>query len=292
MQINLYGLLISLSIMLGALLCRKESEERGLASDTGVDIILYAVPPAIIGARLYYVLFALDQFRNDPISVLYIWKGGIAIYGGVIGGALGLKWLAHKRKIPYLRILDIAAPSLLLGQAIGRWGNYFNQEAHGAIVQNAALHFFPVAVQIRSQWYYATFFYESVWNLIGFALIYLRRKQFRSKDGETILWYFLWYGLGRMAIEMLRTDSLMLGGLRVSQGLSMILFALSALALIKRRDTQRRYVVCFIFGLIIAFFAAYFELIPLLFIGALLELIFVLSLYTTYRKNQYAANPL
>lgn len=292
MNLNAYGLLIALAILLGALLCTREEKERGLPKDTGIDIILYAVPPAIVGARLYYVLFALEQFRQHPLSVLYIWQGGLAIYGGVVGGALGLLVLAKKRGLPYFRILDVAAPSVLLGQAIGRWGNFFNQEAHGREVLFPALQFFPVAVQIQSQWYYATFFYESLWNFAGFVLIYMRRKRLRVRDGEIILWYLLWYALGRMVIEMMRTDSLMLGNLRVSQGLSMILFLLAAIVLIKRQHIKKYYVAVFAAGIIIALTAAFTKDLLLLFVGAAVELIFVAYLYTTYRKNAYAPDAL
>lgn len=288
MNLNLYGLLIALAILLGAVLCTREEKERQLPKDTGVDIILYAIPPAIIGARLYYVLFALHEFRHNPLSVLYVWQGGLAIYGGVIGGALGLLVLSRKHRLPYLRMLDVAAPSLLLGQAIGRWGNFFNQEAHGRQVASEALRFFPVAVQIQSQWYYATFFYESLWNLIGFALIYWKRKSFRVKDGETVLWYFLWYGLGRMVIEMMRTDSLMLGTLRVSQGLSILLYAIAAFLLIQRKGISKAFVLLCGVGIAIALIAALTENMPLLFTGALIEAIFVIYLYSTYRDNVYA----
>ncbi len=292
MNLNLYGLLIALAILLGAVLCTREEKERRLPKDTGVDIILFAIPPAIIGARLYYVLFALDEFRQNPLSVLYIWQGGLAIYGGVIGGALGLLVLSQKRRLPYLRVLDAAVPSLLLGQAIGRWGNFFNQEAHGRQVASETLRFFPVAVQIQSQWYYATFFYESLWNLTGFALIYLKRKSLRVRDGETVLWYFLWYGLGRMVIEMMRTDSLMLGTLRVSQGLSILLYAVAAVLLIRRKGIPKLFAVLCAIGIVLALIAALNENMPLLFIGALIEGIFVIYLYSTYRDNAYAPGDL
>lgn len=292
MSINTYGLLIAVAILLGALLCTREEKERGLPKDTGIDIILYALPPAIIGARLYYVLFALEQFAQNPVSVLYIWQGGLAIYGGVIGGALGLYWLSRKRRLPYPLLLDVAAPSLLLGQAIGRWGNYFNQEAHGRLVADARLQFFPVAVQIHAQWYYATFFYESLWNLIGFTLIYLRRKRLRLRDGETILWYFLWYALGRSVIEMMRTDSLMLGSLRVSQGLSILLFAYAALRLHRRQKGKPVFLAACLAGIGLCTAAALMENMLLLFVGAGIALCYVLYLYGTYQRGDHAADDL
>lgn len=286
LQLNLYGILIAVGILVGTLLCIREEKQRQLPKDLGIDVILYAVPLAVIFSRLYYVIFAWDQFRDNPVSALYIWEGGLAIYGGIIGGVLGLWLLSKRRKQPMPLLTDIAVPSLLLGQAIGRWGNYFNGEAHGNLVQNAAYQFFPAAVQINQQWFYATFFYESVWNFAGFVFLYLNRKRFEKQggNGDLTLWYLLWYGLGRMVIEMLRTDSLMLGSMRVSQGLS-ILLVLSAAALLgKRRQMKAFHYALLAVGLLLSIFAATQENLLLLVGGALLIAVYSVILYGTYGK--------
>ncbi len=229
---QLYGILIALALGIAAILCTQEEKRLGLPKDTGLDIVLYALPPAIIAARLYYVLFTWDSFKNNPLDILKFWEGGLAIYGGVIGGALGVWLLSKRRNIPMLQLGDIVAPALLLGQAIGRWGNYFNGEAFGTAVHNPAWQFFPFAVKIGENWQLATFFYESMWNFFGFLFLYFNRKKMpaQGKYGHVLYWYFIWYGLGRLMIEGLRIDSLMWGSVRVSQFLSLLI---AALALVK-----------------------------------------------------------
>lgn len=237
---HLYGILIALALAVGVWLCTLEEKRLALPRETGLDIVLYALPPALVFARLYYVAFTWDSFRQDLSSILYIWQGGLAIYGAVIGGALGVLLLARRRKIRFAVLADVVAPALLLGQALGRWGNYFNGEAYGYAVSDPALMFFPFAVQIGGQWHLATFFYESMWNLLGFCFLYLNRARFQrgGRRGHVLLWYFLWYGLGRLCIEGLRMDSLMAGGIRVSQLLSLLLCVLAAAKLL--HDLKRR----------------------------------------------------
>ena len=232
--IQLYGILIAAAIAIGAWHCTLEERRLGLPKDLGIDIVIYALPPALILARLYYVAFTWQEFSQDPLRILRIWEGGLAIYGAVIGGALGVLYLAHRRKLPFLLLADMVAPALLLGQAIGRWGNYFNGEAYGYAVTSAAWQFFPFAVQVGGAWHLATFFYESVWNLMGFIFLFFNRIRFQKegRKGHVFLWYLLWYGFGRMYIEGLRTDSLMLLSLRVSQALSLVFCILAALKLL------------------------------------------------------------
>ena len=231
---HLYGILIAGALAIAAFLCTREEKRLGLPKDTGLDIILYALPPALIAARLYYVAFSWDYFKTRPADIIKLWEGGLAIYGAVIGGAVGVWLLSRKHKIPFLQLADIIAPSLLLGQAIGRWGNFFNQEAFGYAVNNPAWQFFPFAVNIAGQWHLATFFYESLWNLIGFVFLYMNRLRFeqRGRHGHVFCWYLIWYGAGRFVIEGLRTDSLMWGNIRVSQMLSLILVICAAVKLI------------------------------------------------------------
>jgi len=225
-----YSFLIVLGTVLAIVLAVKEEKRAGFEKDTILDFVLIVLPCGILGARLYYVAFSWDLFRDDLISILKIWEGGIAIYGAVIAGLL-VAWLfTQKRKISFFKLCDLIAPGLILAQSIGRWGNYFNQEAYGAIIQNPALQFFPFGVQIQSdtglQWHMATFFYESFWDMMVFIfLIIARRKWFRI-HGDVICFYALLYACGRLVIEDFRMDSLYASNVRISQLLSVIICAL------------------------------------------------------------------
>lgn len=285
MQANIYGILIAVSIVIGLLLCIKEEKERKLPKDTAVDMALYAVPLAVIGARLYYVVFEWDSFKDNLISIIHVWEGGLAIYGGVIGGLLGLIILSKRKEIALSTLTDMIVPSLILGQAIGRWGNFFNKEAHGGIVEQAFLRFFPVSVLIDGNWYYATFFYESVWNFLGFIFLYSNRKNMREYKGALTLWYFAWYSLGRMVIEMLRTDSLMLGSIRVSQALSLMIFIVSILILTRKCNTKKLYLLLAI-GSVISIIAAIHENIVLLIIGAIILFVVGAIVYKGFKGKE------
>ena len=235
---SIYGLLIALAIGLGIWLCAKREKRLGLKKDTAIDLALWVIPAALVGARLYYVAFQWPLYRDDPVSILYVWQGGLAIYGGVIGGALAGLLFARVRKAPFPVLADLVAPSLILGQAIGRWGNFFNGEAFGYEITDPALQFFPVAVRVAGAWHMATFFYESLWDFLGFLLLWRFREKVSAR-GNLMLLYLCWYGLGRAAIEGLRTDSLMWGPLRVSQALSALLCAAALILLIIRRRRHR-----------------------------------------------------
>ncbi len=240
MQFNLYGLAIALGVGAAIFYMLKVEQEQGLPKDTGIDLALYAVPLAVVVSRLYYVAFTWDRYKDDLISILRIWEGGVAIYGGIIGGALGVWLLSWRKRLPFLALADLVAPGLLIGQAIGRWGNFFNGEAYGYLVENPALQFFPVAVFADGAWHMATFFYESLWNLAGFFFLHMNRKRILNRGkGLLFAWYLVWYGLGRMVIEGLRTDSLMLGSLRVSQGLSVVLVLAAGLFMVWRMNGRR-----------------------------------------------------
>lgn len=221
-----YSVLILTGVLAAIGLVTLEQKRRGLPDDLAVDLALIVVPLGILGARLYYVIFSWEQYAGDLLSILQVWNGGLAIYGGVIGGALGV-WLYHCRKKISLGVLvDCICPGLALAQAIGRWGNFFNMEAYGLPVTNTVFCFFPLAVNIPEDggWHMATFFYESMWDLGIFLTLWLSRKKHR-RDGDGFLWYLLLYGGGRLLIEGLRMDSLMsfTGGVRVSQLLSLCL---------------------------------------------------------------------
>lgn len=225
-----YSLIIVTAIALGIFLCGREEKRLGLPKDTAIDSALWAIPFGIIGARLYYVAFAWEQFSVNPIRILYVWEGGVAIYGALLGGLLGVWLNARRKKISLPALLDMIAPSVILAQALGRWGNYFNMEAYGEAVINPAWQFFPFAVLIPgaegATWHLATFFYESVWDLVSFLLLMAFRKRM-TRRGDVFLWYVLLYGAGRAVVEGLRLDSLMWlnGTIRVSQWLSLLAIA-------------------------------------------------------------------
>ena len=230
-----YTFLILVGVILAFLLALKEEKRLMLPKDTIIDLCLIVLPSGIIGARLYYVVMLWSYFENNPLSILYIWEGGLAIYGGVIGGIIATYFFAKKRKLSFFTLLDCLVPGLLLAQSIGRFGNYFNMEAYGAVITNPKFQFFPMAVLIPTGdtyiWHMATFFYESLWNLLGFLVLYLIRKK-QKKPGLLVCWYLLIYGSGRFIIEQLRTDSLFIGSARVSQWLSFALCVLGCFVLL------------------------------------------------------------
>lgn len=236
--VHIYGVLIALAIGLGVFLCSRREERMGLQKDTSVDLALWVIPAALVGARLYYVAFQWDMYKGDPVSILYIWQGGLAIYGGVIGGALAALIFARQKKASFAVLADLVAPSLILGQAVGRWGNFFNGEAYGRAVTDPAWQFFPMAVQVGDGWRQATFFYESAWDFLGFLLLWRLRERVSAR-GNLFLLYLCWYGLGRALIEGLRADSLMWGPVRVSQALSVAVVIASGAALILRHRKHR-----------------------------------------------------
>lgn len=227
-----YGVIIAFGMLLALCYAMKRSKQFGLKSDTLVDCFLCGVPTAVIFARLYYCIFykdpnGINPYFQNPISILYVWEGGLAIYGGVIGAVLAAFVYTRVTKKKLLPILDLVCLGLLLGQCIGRWGNFINREAYGAEV--AETYFLRMGLTTGSStvFVHPTFLYESLWNLIGFIVLHFVSKK-RKYDGQILLLYLAWYGLGRCWIEGLRTDSLYLGttGIRVSQliaGLSFIL---------------------------------------------------------------------
>lgn len=241
LQVHWYGLIIGTGVLLALYLAVRESERRGLSKDTFVDLILYAVPIAIISARIYYVLFEWDYYSENPAEIIAIWNGGIAIHGALIGSVVTAIVFARIKKLSFWKIADIAAPSILLGQAIGRWGNFMNQEAHGGEVSRAFLEslFLPDFIinqmYIDGAYYHPTFLYESVWNIVGVVILILLRKA-NLRQGELFLGYVIWYSIGRFFIEDLRTDSLMLTEtLRIAQVISVALIVAAVALIIVRR---------------------------------------------------------
>lgn len=241
-----YGVIIALGFLAAYLVALRKAKKFGFTEDDILDMVFWAIPAGVIGARLYYCIFYWDLYRDDPISCLYIWEGGLAIYGGVIAGALGLMLFSKLKKRPLGVTLDLAAFGVIIGQIFGRWGNFFNREAHGA--ETNSLFRMGLYEGGAVRYFHPTFLYESVWNLIGLVLMHLisRRRKF---DGEIALFYLAWYGLGRMWVEGLRTDSLYLfgTGIRVSQlvaALCLLVFGglLGYILLIKKPDGSQLYV--------------------------------------------------
>ncbi|UDM81136.1 prolipoprotein diacylglyceryl transferase [Vagococcus fluvialis] len=227
-----YAIIIVSAIVLVSWLASKEAVKVGLREDDVVDLMLWALPISIVGARLYYVLFELDYYIENPGQILAIRSGGLAIYGGLIAGGLVVYFFTRHRFISTWKFLDVAAPSVILAQGIGRWGNFMNHEAYGEVVSRnflESLHlpkFIIENMYIDGEYRQPTFLYESVWSVLGFVvLILLRRKPNFLKEGEVALIYVIWYSLGRFFIEGMRTDSLWIGDvIRVSQMLSGLLF--------------------------------------------------------------------
>ena len=228
-----YGVIIAVGFILAMLYCARHCRRCGIEPDTLYDFLIWMIPIAIIGARLYYVIFQWGDYRAHPIDALKIWEGGLAIYGGVIAGLLtGIVW-CRKKKIPFGAMADVCAPGLLIGQCIGRWGNFINREAFGR--ETTAFSRMGLTLPGRETVYvHPTFLYESLWNFAGFLLLHFWfRKHERKFDGELILLYAVWYGIGRALIEGLRTDSLYITGtgIRVSQLLAGVSAAAAAVVL-------------------------------------------------------------
>ena len=225
-----YGIIITIGIILAVLYVINRGKYEGVSQDDIIDYSIFVIPIAIIGARLYYVLTSLDQY-DSLLEMFAIWEGGLAIYGAVIGGALTALVVSKIKKIKILKMFDMLVPAVMIGQIIGRWGNFMNAEAHGGVTD------IFIRMGIRTQYMDApvyvhpTFLYESLWNLVGFLLInaYYKKKKYH---GEIFYMYMAWYGIGRFFIEGLRTDSLYVGPFRISQVIGIASFVVGAFCLL------------------------------------------------------------
>jgi phosphatidylglycerol:prolipoprotein diacylglycerol transferase len=220
-----YGVIIASGMVLAVLLASYRCRQTGFDKNKLFDLIIILIPVAVICARIYYVAFEWDDYRGDILKIISIWKGGLAIYGGVIGGIVAAFIFCRIKKLSFFQLADTVMPSLVLGQAIGRWGNFVNQEAFGNLITDPKLQFFPYGVYIDalSEWHQATFFYESALNIALFILMICLYPKFK-KVGYLLPVYMIGYGLIRFLVEGLRTDSLYLfPGIRVSQALSLVL---------------------------------------------------------------------
>ena len=234
-----YGIIIALGFLLAVIYMMRRAPVFGLTQDDVLDMILWAAPIGVVCARLYYCIFYWELYADDPISILYIWEGGLAIYGGIIGGAVTLLVVAKVKKIPAPVLLDVAGMGVIIGQLMGRWGNFMNVEAYGSPTTLP----WRMGIEAAGQYIevHPTFLYESVWNLIGFCLlVWLLNRGIRSFDGMYFLLYVAWYGLGRGFIEGLRTDSLYFfsTGIRTSQLLAFVSCAIAVLLLIWKLRTH------------------------------------------------------
>ncbi len=241
-----YSFLIIVAVFIGWGIAVRYAKRLNVSVNLLNDMIIYTILVAIIGARIYYVMFNFNAYRDDLLGIFRIWEGGLAIYGAVIAGGIYIFWYCKKKGLSFVKILDIMSLSLLLGQAIGRWGNFFNQEAHGmectrGFLENMHLPEFIIeGMNINGVYYQPTFLYESIWCLIGVLILFYIRKRSVGKEGKQVSFYLIWYGIGRLVIEAMRTDSLYIGNYRISQIVSILFIVIgvvgSIVVYIKNRD--------------------------------------------------------
>lgn len=240
LSVRWYGIIIAVGILLGYFVAQRALVKAGLHKDTLVDIIFYSALFGFIAARIYFVIFQWPYYAENPGEIIKIWHGGIAIHGGLIGGFIAGVIVCKVKNLNPFQIGDIVAPSIILAQGIGRWGNFMNHEAHGGPVSRAFLeqlhlpNFIIENMYINGQYYHPTFLYESIWDVAVFIILVNIRKHL--KLGETFFLYLTWYSIGRFFIEGLRTDSLMLtSNIRVAQLVSILLILISISLIVYRR---------------------------------------------------------
>ena len=239
-----YSLCILLGVIVAYILITREGKKQGLSKEFTSDLIFYTLIIGILGARVYYCVFNLDYYLANPSEILKIYNGGLAIHGGVIAGLIFVYFYTKKKNVSFIKILDIVAPAVIIAQSFGRWGNFFNQEAHGGITTYQNLknmhipEFIINGMHIEGKYYYPTFFFESIWCLIGFIILIIARKNKNLRKGFQIGFYFIWYGIGRFFIEALRTDSLMFFGLKIAQIVSLIGIIIGIIIIVTNRNKK------------------------------------------------------
>lgn len=243
-EVRWYGVIIALGIVLAFCLAYINCQKKNLNFDSLIDGFLIAFPLAIVGARLYYVIFEWDYYSRNLSQIINIRQGGLAIHGGLIGAFIAVYFYTRYKKLDFVKYMDLIAPSIILAQAVGRWGNFMNSEAHGGVVSEEFIKNFPEFIQrgmyIGGQYYHPTFLYESVWNLlVCIVLLLILYKKKDSMDGVVIGSYFVLYSIGRFFIEGLRTDSLMFFGLRIAQIVSLALIGLGTIIIFKAIKRSR-----------------------------------------------------
>lgn len=237
-SIKWYSVLILLGMLLGGATVLREAKKWEINEDFVVNLFFYTIIFSLIGARLYYVAFNLDYYLAYPLSIIKVWEGGLAIHGGILFGLITVLVYCKKYKVKIPLMIDIIVPGLILGQAIGRWGNFFNGEAHGAVTTAEALSkfipfkFIVEGMNINGVYYEPTFLYESIWCFIGFIVLLIVRRLKYIKIGQITGTYFIWYGVGRLFIEKMRTDSLMLGNIKIAQLLSIVMIIVGIILIV------------------------------------------------------------
>lgn len=243
-EIRWYAFLILIAVIIGISLFMKEGKRFNISSDFLFNLAFWVIVFGILGARLYYVIFNWSEYSSDLLSIFKIWNGGLAIHGGIIAGFITMYVYCRKYNVSVFKIADMAVVPVILGQAIGRWGNFFNGEAHGGIVSLAFLEklhlpqFIIDGMYINGNYYHPTFLYESFFNLICFIILLFLRRSKKIKDGMLLSIYLIWYGIVRFFIEGLRTDSLMLGSIRIAQLVSISLIVIGIILLIKSKNNK------------------------------------------------------
>jgi phosphatidylglycerol:prolipoprotein diacylglycerol transferase len=238
-QIYWYSIFILVGILVAALIIYRECKKQGIKKEEFTDLLFNTVICGIIGARIYYVLFNLSYYMNNKIEILEIWHGGLAIHGGLLFGALYVLYFCKKHKLNKLKVIDMIVVGVIIGQAIGRWGNFFNQEAYGPLTSYATLKqnlipdFIIKGMKILGQYYEPTFYYESLWNINGFIILLLARHSKKVRVGQITGIYLAWYSIGRIYIESLRMDSLMIKNFKVAQIVSIILIIVGVILIFR-----------------------------------------------------------
>ena len=245
-QIYWYSIFIFIGMLVACFMIYKEAKKRGIDEDFLVNLTFNTIIIGIIGARLYYVLFNLSYYLDNPVEIFQIWNGGLAIHGGIIAGLLFIIYYCKKHEVNLWKMLDIIVVGLIIAQAIGRWGNFFNSEAYGPITTAAHLkslgipQFIIDGMYILGEYRQPTFFYESVWCLFGFLAMLIIRQYKYLKIGQLTSFYLIWYGIIRCIIEAMRTDSLMLGPLKMAQLVSLVFIVSGIIIFIKSTKTNQK----------------------------------------------------
>lgn len=244
-QIYWYSVMILIGMALAIIVILKESKRFNIDKDFIINLFFYTIPVAIIGARLYFVIFHIDYYSNNLGEILKIWEGGLAIHGGIIAGLVFIIFYCKKHKQNIWKILDIAVVGLIIGQILGRWGNFFNQEAYGPVTTLSYLKklylpdFIIEGMKINNVYHHPTFLYESIWNFIGLIILLIVRRLKGIKVGQISSIYLIWYGTGRLLVESLRQDSLMLGNIKVAQLVSILMIIIGIIILLYKKKKEK-----------------------------------------------------
>ena len=244
-KIYYYSIMILSGILLGSLLVIREAKKYNISKEKITDMLFYTILFGILGARIYYVIFNIDYYSQNLLDILKVWEGGLAIHGGIIAGIIYIVYYTKKNNLNTLLITDICAPGILIGQAIGRWGNFFNGEAHGPLTTLEYLkkihipNFIIEGMKIDNNYYMPTFLYESLFCILGLIIILIIRNTIIIKKGQITSFYMIWYGIIRFIIESYRTDSLMISTLKQAQIISIIMIIIGIIILILSRKQEK-----------------------------------------------------